>query len=1326
MRNKGKWKIVVIVAVLVTIGSCAAMTGSVGVGLADYPEIKGPHHHIEWIGHNSTLIQSTAMLSNPNIFPIKFKKVEYSIFLNDILIGNGHSEENVLILPRSEKKLAVQSEIYQKQILKWLKERIKIRKNTTVNIKGDITFDLGIFDYKYPINISITESEIWKKHFNNSFSFAYPVTDLNGDKISEMIIDVWNFEDSYISGEVRVVDGKDGSLLWNRSLGVGIPVAYPATDLNGDNVTDFIVNVWDINRNWATQILVLNGVNGSELWEWVDEDGLAAAYPCTDFNGDKITEIVVNSYSFIEEEKSTNASMGQASMTVSATNRTLSATFDTTGAYTLRVTDNSPPNVGDTETVDCYIKEETPFVRLNPSEDVGIGEPLVVTGISNREEEYTIIVTVKGPTELTPQTVKVENGTFEATFDTTDAEVGTYIVKADDGDGLTDETTVEILTAAPTPTPEETPLKLTDMYADYGIDTDGDGKYDYLAVDVWVSVSEAGSYYLQGWLRDSVWRYVAGSSDTRHLNKGLQAFTLKFNGYDIYRNGDRGSFTFDFTLYDEDWNMINHEDNAYTAPYYSYTDFDGPPIDITDAYADYGIDTDGNEKYDYLAIDVGVDVKEAGTYEVYGGLHDNEGHFVTSDEHEVNLSIGLQKFTLNFDGYRIYRNGIDGPFSLRHVELYDEWNRVDYKYGAYVTSYYNHTEFDRKFTGNFIDYGFDTDDDTLYDYLILEAEINVTKAGKYELGGDLQYYDEEEGYLEDIDDDWNETYLEVGIHNITLQFDGIRIYNSKYSGSFRVWLRLYETEEGNWIDEMEYFTNDYDYTDFQRPPAEFAPGFNDYGLDTDDNSLYNYLVIEKEIKVREAGNYRLSGSLVSQSGEWIDSDSNYTYLNVGLHSIKLQFYGPSIYNAGESGRFNVFMYLYEMDDLRELGSIINTTSYYTHTDFERPTAEFTGNFFDYGLDVGEDGLYNYLVVESEINVTKAGEYRLSGILRYYDEEDCYWVYVDGDGNRTHLKAGIQNITLRFDGYQIYNSKYNGSFKVESQLYDTEGKIHDVEYLTSYYNYTDFNPSPPVEIPVTEIYVFDGSNGAQLWNISIRNCLAAAYPISDIDGDNLSELLVNKWIIEDDEVSFTKIEIVKGIDASELWNKSFANCFAATYPVTDLNGDNITELVVNAWRFDRPESVTEIFVLEGKDGSLLWNRSVTEGHIAAAYPVTDFTGDNITEIAINAINLDSPSTIVEIADGVDGTSLWSKTINNSLSAIYPATDLTKDGTSELIINSWLFSDGFLSKSEVFIVNGLGGGILWNLSTTEGLTATYPATDLTNNNVSEIIINSSLRA
>jgi parallel beta-helix repeat protein len=87
---------------------------------------------------------------------------------------------------------------------------------------------------------------------------------------------------------------------------------------------------------------------------------------------------------------------------------------------------------------------EITWIKLNPVADVVVGEPLEVTGITAWEDGHTIVVTVKGLVELTPITVKVENGAFSATIDTTDAQAGTYTVKADDGCGHTDETTVNI------------------------------------------------------------------------------------------------------------------------------------------------------------------------------------------------------------------------------------------------------------------------------------------------------------------------------------------------------------------------------------------------------------------------------------------------------------------------------------------------------------------------------------------------------------------------------------------------------------------------------------------------------------------------------------------------------------------------------------------------------------------------------------------------------------------------------------------------------------------------------------------------------------------
>jgi len=108
-------------------------------------------------------------------------------------------------------------------------------------------------------------------------------------------------------------------------------------------------------------------------------------------------------------------------------------------------------------------KVESPRVDLNPIASVAVGEPLEVTGVTNREPETIITIsTFAGPVDLPAAMATVEwptadQGVFNATIDTSVAVPGTYTLEADDGDGHTDTVTVEITAAVPTPTPVVSP-----------------------------------------------------------------------------------------------------------------------------------------------------------------------------------------------------------------------------------------------------------------------------------------------------------------------------------------------------------------------------------------------------------------------------------------------------------------------------------------------------------------------------------------------------------------------------------------------------------------------------------------------------------------------------------------------------------------------------------------------------------------------------------------------------------------------------------------------------------------------------------------------------
>ena len=262
--------------------------------------------------------------------------------------------------------------------------------------------------------------------------------------------------------------------------------------------------------------------------------------------------------------------------------------------------------------------------------------------------------------------------------------------------------------------------------------------------------------------------------------------------------------------------------------------------------------------YDYLTIEVGVDVITAGYYQINGNLYDSYGDYIGWGSNYTYMSAGNQTVQLDFDGIAIRQNEVNGTYDLRYLNLYDDhWNQLDCIYDAYTTSYYNYTEFQRppaEFSNIYSDYGADTDGDGLYDNLTIEVGVNVTKAGRYKVGGEL-CENATHDYIISAD---NTTYLDIGAHNVSLKFDGIRLRQNRYNGTYDLkYLYLYnyshsvpspppmptpmsvsqlekseaiEVENisvlyGERIDYIydAYTTAYYNYTEFQRPPAEPAP-----------------------------------------------------------------------------------------------------------------------------------------------------------------------------------------------------------------------------------------------------------------------------------------------------------------------------------------------------------------------------------------------------------------------------------------------------------------------------------------------------------------------
>ena len=688
-----------------------------------------------------------------------------------------------------------------------------------------------------------------------------------------------------------------------------------------------------------------------------------------------------------------------------------------------------------------YDDEDMPWYRVN--------ENVTIRTTTNSPKVYTKHIIPETDLVLN----RIENSTVDNTFDYnfTASNAGYNLIRSASEDKKERWFYLRVLSAW-----------FNDIYSDYGEDTDGNGLYDYLVINVSVNVTEAGDYIVSGNLfENGTYNRVGSDSNLIYLSEGNQTVQLRFKGFKLRMNEYNGTYDLK-SLRLSSTGELDSREYAYTTSWYNWTEFDKPP-EFNDIYSDYGEDTDGDGLYDYLVINVGVNVTEAGDYEVSGWLYENETHkFVDHCSNKTYLSEGNQTVQLRFIGFKLSMSKHNGTYDLKSLRLSNaEMSQLDFRWDAYTTAWYNWTAFELRpalFNDIYSDYGENTDGDGLYNYFVVNVGVNVTKAGNYEVNGDLY----ENGTGNRVGDKLNRTYLSKGNQTVQLRFKGVKLRMNEYNGTYDLKsLWLYNVDDELTVDFRwdAYTTAWYNWTEFELPP-EFNDIYSDYGEDADGDGLYDYLVVNVGVNVTEAGSYAVSGKLY-ENGTYnrVGSDCNTTYLSEGNQTVQL--------------RFRCFMFRLNMNkyngtyDLKELKlsnavefdfrEYAYTTLWYNWTEFELPPAEFNDIYSDYGEDTDGDGLYDYLVINVGVNVTEAGDYIVGGGL--YKDKNWWVPPIDSAWNKTYLSLGNQTVQLRFNGFKIRMNGYNGTYNlIMLALMDVSEDFKDMRvyaYTTSRYNWTEF-------------------------------------------------------------------------------------------------------------------------------------------------------------------------------------------------------------------------------------------------------------------------------
>lgn len=209
-------------------------------------------------------------------------------------------------------------------------------------------------------------------------------------------------------------------------------------------------------------------------------------------------------------------------------------------------------------------------------------------------------------------------------------------------------------------------------YIDQGLDVDSDGDYDYLRVEFQINADQADTYRLMAALKDSEGETIASTTQEISVTGGSNDIVLDFPGGTIYEHGVNGPYQVaSVTLLDADGTIVDDQQIGHTTQAYSYTDFAPLLISLTGDYQDYGQDSDGDGRYDYLNIDISTIPGDAGVIVAQGRLVDSTEQEIEWVESDTEMDAGTaQTITLSFTGELIFANGRDGPFELRDLLVY--------------------------------------------------------------------------------------------------------------------------------------------------------------------------------------------------------------------------------------------------------------------------------------------------------------------------------------------------------------------------------------------------------------------------------------------------------------------------------------------------------------------------------------------------------------------------------------------------------------------------------------------------------------------------------
>jgi uncharacterized repeat protein (TIGR01451 family) len=239
----------------------------------------------------------------------------------------------------------------------------------------------------------------------------------------------------------------------------------------------------------------------------------------------------------------------------------------------------------------------------------------------------------------------------------------------------------------------------TDIYTDTSIDVDGDGFFDNLRVGVGVTLTTGGEFTLIGTLSDTTGSALESLPVAISATAGTTVTALlDFDATSLVDNEIVGPLILgNLILLDKYVNLpTDRRGKVYTTSTYSYLDFSGWEVRTTSPLTDTGVDTNSNGKFDYLEVQVPVEVRHAGMYTATAWLETVPGKAIIAPQSTVSVTSPSTPATVTFafNGPMIALNSVDGPYTITNMLVEGPFGFAKMESLLGTTSVYSYTDFE--------------------------------------------------------------------------------------------------------------------------------------------------------------------------------------------------------------------------------------------------------------------------------------------------------------------------------------------------------------------------------------------------------------------------------------------------------------------------------------------------------------------------------------------------------------------------------------------------------------------------------------------------------